>query len=290
MTSTTAMNIAILSERRYLAQEQPLGTVAALREAGHAVRVVVPDEATVELSSGQTLRDNDLVIGRGRSEALLCWLSVAESIGVPTVNRAAAVRGALHKEVTGALLGTAGLPVPPTWLLPVGVLADLPCSAYPLVVKPPTGDNGRGVRLLTTPDEAAALPDPERLVLAQSWVPFDGEDVKLYVIGAEVFAARKPSPLTLGPLGDRIPPPRQGSGSAARPWPVTRELREIALSCASLTGLDLLGVDVVLGPEGPVVVEVNDFPNYSCVPLASERICDRVLSWAGEGDRCVSLS
>lgn len=288
-----ALAVVVLAERRYLAQEQPLAAVVALRRLGHTVRVVVPDEGVLELGGAGQLATADLVVARGRSDALLCWLAVAEQAGVPTVNTAEAVRRVVHKEVTGAALATAGLPVPRSWLLPASRLDELPEDAFPLVVKPPTGDNGRGVRLVDRPGETTSLPEPHEVVLAQTWVPFDGDDVKLYVIGDAVFAVRKASPLCATPRRGPVagpPPPVRVAPGPPRPWPLTRELTEIARQCAALTGLDLLGIDLVLGPDGPVVVEVNDYPNFSSVPDAGELIAHHLVSRVRGAVRCASAS
>lgn len=280
--------IEVLVERRYLAQDQPAGTIEALRALGHDVRLVVPDEDVVALCGRRRLLEADLVLGRGRSDALLCCLSLAEHAGVPTVNTAEAVRRALHKEVVCVLLAAASVPVPRSWLMPASSLVELPEAAFPLVVKPPTGDNGRGVRVVRGPDEVRRLPAQDRLVLAQSLVPFDGEDLKLYVIGDQVFASRKPSPLLRD--GQLVGTGRARATARARRWPLTAELRDLALTCAALTGLELLGVDLVLGPDGPVVIEVNDYPNYSAVPDAGARIAAHLLASTRKALTCASAS
>jgi ribosomal protein S6--L-glutamate ligase len=87
--------------------------------------------------------------------------------------------------------------------------------------------------------------------------------VKLYAIGGEVWAVRKPSPL---------------APNAAEPelMVVTDEARDLARRCGSLFGLELFGVDCVQSERGLSVIEVNDYPNYSCVPDAGVRIADLI--------------
>lgn len=48
-------------------------------------------------------------------------------------------------------------------------------------------------------------------------------------------------------------------------------------------GLDLYGVDVLLGPDGPVVVDINDFPSFRQVPDAVSRVARAVLRLARTG-------
>jgi ribosomal protein S6--L-glutamate ligase len=120
-----------------------------------------------------------------------------------------------------------------------------------MVVKPVFGDNARGVHVIASRDELLALRWDEPEVIAQAYVPSDGFDLKLYVAGEEVRAVRKPSPIACA--GD----------ARATPVALTEALRTLALRCGAVFGLDLFGVDCIETPAGPVVIEVNDFPNYS---------------------------
>jgi glutathione synthase/RimK-type ligase-like ATP-grasp enzyme len=52
----------------------------------------------------------------------------------------------------------------------------------------------------------------------------------------------------------------------------------LALRCGRLFGLELFGVDCVEGPGGPLVIEVNEFPNYTGVPRADELLADHVVA------------
>jgi glutathione synthase/RimK-type ligase-like ATP-grasp enzyme len=56
---------------------------------------------------------------------------------------------------------------------------------------------------------------------------------------------------------------------------LTPELEELARACG-----ELYGVDVLVSPDGPLVVDVNEFPNYTGVeeaPVAiAELVCSRV--------------
>src|SRR5437667_83948 len=65
-------------------------------------------------------------------------------------------------------------------------------------------------------------------------------------------------------------------------WPVSPKLRRIALRCGQVSGLCLYGLDVVEGPEGPVVVELNYFPSYRDVPKAATLIADYIEDYTKE--------
>ena len=48
-----------------------------------------------------------------------------------------------------------------------------------------------------------------------------------------------------------------GSGGHARPYTPSEEEAALAVRCCRLLGLDFAGVDLLHGPDGPLVCEVN---------------------------------
>ena len=159
----------------------------------------------------------------------------------------------------GRALAAAGIPIPQTRHDTIAAILDHSTDDdFPMVVKPICGDNARDVRIIRSRDELAALQWTEPTALAQPFIPSDGFDLKLYVAGHEVHAALKPSPI----FAD--------AGLAPQPAALTSELRALALRCGKVFGLDFYGVDCIQTSEGPLVIEVNDFPNYSAVPGADE--------------------
>jgi len=98
--------------------------------------------------------------------------------------------------------------------------------------------------------------------------------VKVYAVGSRCWAVRSPSLL---PAHPRQP------ADVPQPVPLTAELAEIARACGHLFGLELFGVDCLMTPDGPVVVEVNDFPNYRGAPGSDDALAEYVLALAGAG-------
>jgi ribosomal protein S6--L-glutamate ligase len=261
--------IAIAVEARYQAQAQPAGLARALASCGH--RPIVLD---LRDPGGSSLTGIDLLIARGRSPAILDLLGRAESLGIATVNRRASIAAVLDKAAMARSLAAAGIPTPATRVGTIGAIArSSRASDFPLVVKPLFGDNARGVHVIRTAVELAALPWDEPLALAQPFLPSDGFDLKLYGAGAEVHAVCKPSPIGVH------------RGERSHPVQVTPALRALALRCGLLFGLELFGVDCIGTPAGPVVIEVNDFPNYSAIPDAGERLARFALDRAERLER-----
>ncbi len=260
--SAEGPRIAIATEPRYLAQRQPAGLVAALEQEGVEPLVIDP-------ARGAALESLDLIVARGRSSALIELLWRAERARVRTINRSSAILAVLDKAAMARALASAGLPTPVTRAGSIpALLAQFDGSDYPLVVKPVFGDNGRGIRVVHAPRELLDTPWSEPTALAQPLIPSDGFDLKLYVVGGEVYGVRKPSPI----VPDRTAP--------AEPVSITPEMRALALRCGLLFGLELFGVDCIVTPSGPVVIEVNDFPNYSGLEAADASLARYVLSRA----------
>jgi ribosomal protein S6--L-glutamate ligase len=268
--TSRALRVSVLVEERYLAQPQPTAAAAALREAGHDVDLIVADRHVADLTAPLGA---DVVLARGRSTALVSLLRAAEAAAVPVANSATSVLAVVDKAGMGAALAAAGVPVPHSWVGPVDVLARRADLQFPLVLKPVCGDNARGLAVARSRAELAALPWPEPVALAQTFHRGDGVDLKLYVVGDRVWALRRPSPVS----EDGVPRPVRTAGD---PIPVTPALAELAHRCAHVFGLRLFGVDCVDGDRGPLVVEVNDFPNYRGAVGASEAIADLVADLA----------
>ena len=267
--------VGLLVEPRYREQRQPARLVQALQERGCEVRDL--DLAAVRIGDQEWSAGLDVLLCRGRSPAVLAVLAAAEAAGVRCVNRADAVAAVVNKAAMAVRLSAAGIPTPETFVGTPATIADAlrdrPAGAgYPLILKPVCGDNGRGLRVVHGAAELLATDWPEPLALAQRFVPDAGPDLKLYVAGRTVWAVAKPSP-----IDPRSGAPAGAAAAPAVPVPLTEELEKLALRCGDVFGLDLYGVDCLQSPDGPVVLEVNDFPNYSGLAEADEVLARLVL-------------
>jgi ribosomal protein S6--L-glutamate ligase len=258
--------IWLLSDRRYLGQRMPSALADWLRGAGRPPRVVVADGD----AAWAGLRAGDLVVARSRHPRALGLLDEAEARGARTLISPETMDRVRDKARCTLALGRRGLPVPR--MLLTGrpeELGGLPEDAFPLVVKPVHGDNARGVRVVASRDELARLRWGDEPLLAQAYVEAGGFDVKLYVAGEHVWATRRRSP-----LHPSAEPPRR--------VPVTPALRRIAEGCRAEFGLPLFGVDVLQSADGPAIVDVNEFPNYTGVAAAPAAIGRLLLGAAGD--------
>jgi ribosomal protein S6--L-glutamate ligase len=280
------LGIALFAEGRYLAQQQPKGLVTELLRRGCAVTPTDPDSGAISLTDESWLAGIDVCVARGRSDSVLSRLLAAERHGVPTINRASAVAAVVDKAGMAVALASAGIPTPPTMLgSPAQLAAELAADLYPVIVKPIRGDNCRGLTVCAGPEELGRVRPNDEPLLCQPFLRGDGADLKLYAVGDTVWAVRKPSPLSR----DGSSRTAQGGLSDAIPIELTAGLRELAARCGEVFGLELFGVDCLATPAGPIVIEVNDFPNYTGVPGADAALADHVLAAAGKAPRALEL-
>ncbi|MGW1075076.1 ATP-grasp domain-containing protein [Streptomyces sp. NPDC002537] len=268
------MRLCFLVEEQYRRDGMPVDVIRQLTAWGHHVDVLRPGGSLLELSRTVRAGDHDAWVLKTVSGGPgLTLLEGAAAVGLTTVNDARAIRGVRDKALAAVLAESRGLPVPTTYAAArPEEFAAIPAAAYPLVVKPADGSSGRAVRLVPSPDRLpAAGSAAEGLLIAQPYVPNSGIDLKVYCVDGELYATERRSPLH----PDR--PARE------RHVPLTPEVAAIVSEVGDVYGLDLYGVDVVLGPDGPVVVDVNDFPSFRQVPDAVAKVAWAVLRLAEAG-------
>lgn len=237
--------------------------VGLLSEAGVGCTVLLPHEQDVRPADTD---DADLVVHRGLSGSGQDLLSTLAATGAPLCNPWAGMthlrdRAALHDAIE-----TAGVPTPRgavrhTW---AEVLAEE--TRRPVVVKAVSGP-GRGHGVLPSPLPAEAPMDGPYLV--EELIEHDGTDRKIYVAGTWVSGLLKPSTLTHEHTTD------------GTPFEVDAALADLARAATSGLDMHLAGVDVVLGPAGPVVVDVNAFPGYRGVDGAAQAVARHLLEHLG---------
>ena len=194
------------------------------------------------------------------------WLSLAgilHSQGARILNPYQSCLAAHDKIIAERRLEAAAIPTPASWVTgDLSLLRSL-AEERPLIVKPYIGGRGVGVVRVQDSQALAALEPPQQPVLIQEYIP--GDELKVSVIGDSVAGVRK------------VETP---SGSVRVACPVSEEVRAIAIRCGQVFGLKLYGLDVIEGPGGPVVIDLNYFPSYKGVPHAAALLADYIIAYA----------
>lgn len=244
-----------------LAESSPNPVLTAVMErlaARHEVAVY--DARTLPAGYGRApglQEPPDVVLLKSRSPEARRVAQTAEAAGSLVVNPPAATTAALDRAATAEALSSAGVPAPGSWYIPA--LRDLAAAdsglPWPLVVKSRTSSRRDLVRLVKSRAELVELlPEwGEEPVVAQEFSVNDGFDIKVWVIGADLSAARRRSALeSIDKSSDEFLEP------ADLPADWTRAARD----AGAALGLQLYGVDLLITEGRPVVVDVNPFPGF----------------------------
>jgi len=183
-------------------------------------------------------------------------LAQLEAAGTPVINSPRALEIAIDKYLSLAILVRAGLRVPRTRVVQGEEAARLAWDELggACVVKPLFGSRGRGISRVATADEAAAV-GRGGVTYLQEFIPHPGWDLRILVVGADTFAMRR-----VAAAGDW----RTNVSLGGRPEAVEASAEEIAMArrAAAVVGASIAGVDILPGPAGPVVLEVNAVPAW----------------------------
>jgi len=236
-----------------------------LTQRGFVVNSGIAEEMLVR--SDRLAPAHDLYILKSHTELSLSLAGILHSQGAAMLNPYPSCIATQDKIMASRRLYMAGVPTPRCWVTNDLALLKPIVAERPIIIKPYRGHRGMGIHIVNSPTELAALPQPDVPVLIQEFIPGSGEDIKVYVVGDEVFAVSKPF------TADSFTRP-------GRPYPVSPALRTIALRCGKTFGLGLYGLDVIDGPEGPVVVDLNYFPGYKGVPDVAPLIADYIEGYA----------
>lgn len=226
----------------------------------------------------------DVVLNRSVSHTRgLYALRFFEHFGLPTVNPAEVVEQAGDKVLGSLRLHRAGIPTPRTI---VALTEDAAVRAieqvgYPAVLKPPIGSWGRLIARVHDREEAeqilehkSALPSPVQSVFyVQEHVPKPDRDLRVFVVGDQVVAAmvRRSSEWRTNAARGASTEPLQPDGA----------LQELALRAAEAMGGGVLAVDVMEGPNGLLVHEVNPTPEFKALQgTTGVDIARRIVQYA----------
>jgi len=183
-------------------------------------------------------------------------LAQLEAAGTPVVNSPRSLEIAIDKYLSLALLARAGIRVPRTTVVQGEASARLAWNEFggTCVAKPLFGSRGRGIRRVETVSEAATI-GGDGVAYRQECIPHPGWDLRVLVVGDEAFAMRR-----VAAAGEW----RTNVSLGGVPEAVGASADEVGIArrAAATVGARIAGVDILPGPDGPVVLEVNAVPAW----------------------------
>lgn len=212
------------------------------------------------LPDGVLVRD----MAGGSFEAVTLRLGVLhalQEIGIPVWNNARVIERCVDKSMTSFLLARAGLPTPPTWAAQSreGAAEIVRQETGPLVLKPLFGSQGRGLRLIYTPQELPPPAEVSGVYYLQRYVGVERDgfhDFRVLVSQGRVVAAM------MRHSAHWVTNVKRGGKPVAAV--ADGVMRDLAIAAAAAVGADFAGVDIVYDrDERPTVLEVNSMPAWS---------------------------
>ena len=194
-------------------------------------------------------------------------LARLEAAGRVVINPPKAIEAAVDKYLTLAKLQSAGLPVPETI---VAQPADDAMEAFiqldrDVVVKPLFGGEGRGIARLQSESLAHGafrlMERMESVIYLQRFVPHEGYDIRVLLIGEKIFTIRRRNPHDWRTNVSR--------GARAEPFEIDDETLDVSRRAAEAIGAPIAGVDLLPGRDGKLyVLEVNAVPGWKALSKA----------------------
>ncbi len=257
-----------------------------LREAcarrGHHVKVLNTLRFSLLVEAGQPalffrnkkLSRYDAVIPRIGASVSTFGTAVVrqfEQMGVFALNSSAAISSARDKLRSTQMLSRHGVGIPPTAFARdrESVLPSIEAvGGAPVVIKLLEGVHGIGVILAETTKIAEAIIETlqsarQNVVIQRFVIESRGRDVRAFVVGDRVVAA-----MSRQATGDEFRA-NMHRGGVAKKIEIDPAFERTAIVAAQVMGLHVAGVDMLEGPDGPLVLEVNASPGLEGIETAT---------------------
>jgi ribosomal protein S6--L-glutamate ligase len=176
------------------------------------------------------------------------------------------------------------VPTPLTYIAssPEAAKNILEKRSYPIIMKIPSGTQGKGVMFADSLASATSMLDTlttlRQPFLIQEYVETGATDIRAIVVGNKVIAAmkrsgkkdEKRSNLHAGGVGESIIP--------------TEDVKRIAIKAAKALGAEICGVDILDSKlKGPLVIELNLSPGLQGVIQATGiDVADKIAAYLAE--------
>jgi glutathione synthase/RimK-type ligase-like ATP-grasp enzyme len=193
----------------------------------------------------------------------------AEQEGMPVIDDTMSMIRCTNKIYLKELLEAHKVPIPASRVIAsrTDALNTAEALGLPLVLKVPDGSFSRGVHKVKTLDELTALTttllEESDLLLAQEYMP-TAFDWRVGVLGGKaLFAcqymmAKNHWQIIKHEDGKAS---RQGGFKTFSIEDAPADVIDVAMRATAAVGDGLYGVDIKVGPAGPVIIEINDNPN-----------------------------
>jgi ribosomal protein S6--L-glutamate ligase/tetrahydromethanopterin:alpha-L-glutamate ligase len=224
------------------------------------------------------------LVGRGSLEEIIFRMDVLhrlEHMGMLVINPPSAIERSVDKYHTLFLLDEHGLPVPRTAVTekPREALRVFKELGEDVVVKPLFGSRGVGSTRVSDPDVAVrvfkAISYYRGVIYLQEFIPHGGSDIRVFTLGDRVLSSMRR-------VADNW---KTNVSLGAKPvsFEMNDHIEYLATRAAETIGCRMAGVDILEGPRGPLIIELNSQPGWRGLQTVTEtNIAEEVISYVVE--------
>lgn len=191
-----------------------------------------------------------------------------EMLGIPVINTTLSMALCKDKVLTGQLLAAHGIPTPKTIFNHSGeYLYDEVCEILgsPFVMKRTDGAKGEDVFLVGSAREMREAADAccAPMLCQQFIAESRGRDIRVWTVGFRAVAA-------VERYSDTSFKSNFSLGGNVRRFDLTAEAAWLAEKAARATGVEFAGTDLLYGPDGLMVNEVNGNAGFRTLSRVGE--------------------
>jgi len=220
-------------------------------------------------------------IGRGSVHELVFrmdMLSKMEKLGLIVINPSKAIEHCADKYAILSIMENSRIPIPKT--IATESVSDALRAFDELggdvIVKPIFGSKGIGTTRLVDSEIASttfkAIVFHHGVIYLQEFIPHGTSDIRAFVVGDQVIASMRRVSKTW----------KNNYSQGAKPTKtkLSSTLKELAIKSARAVGCKIAGVDILEGPRGPMIVDVNSQPGWKGLQMVTQHnIADEIVSF-----------
>ena len=248
-----------------------------LAQIGQKPYFTVKDTKIIEELDALVIRP----IGRGSLEELIFRLDMLyklERQGFYVINPAEAIEHCADKYDILSILEDNNIPVPRTFAtesIKEGLKAFTELGGD-VIVKPIFGSRGIGATRIVDSEIATtvfkAITFHHGVIYIQEFVPHGYSDIRAFIVKNRVVAAMRRVAQSWKT--------NYSQGAKPSPIDITSNLEELAVKASISVGCKIAGVDILEGPKGPVIVDVNSQPGWKGLQMVTKvNVADEIVNF-----------
>ena len=220
-------------------------------------------------------------IGRGSVHELVFrmdMLSKMEKLGLIVINPSKAIEHCADKYAILSIMETSGISIPRTIATEsvTDALKAFDELGGDVIIKPIFGSRGIGTTRLIDSEIAStafkAIVFHHGVIYLQEFIPHGKSDIRAFVVGDQVIASMRRVSQTW----------KNNYSQGAKPakLKLSSTLEELAIKAARAVSCKIAGVDILEGPNGPMIVDVNSQPGWKGLQMVTkDNIAKKIVNF-----------